>query len=121
MYLVCRLLLEKKKAYAPPQAVVFGLQLGVSRAFRHNMVRSMRVTWPAAAARALVVRCWLSACALRRLTCRSCAACSRVACRRRPLSTWVLVVFFRAPATPAIYTLSLHDALPIYLLGRLLE
>src|SRR5438876_9530067 len=28
-----------------------------------------------------------------------------------------ILIFFNDPATPEIYTLSLHDALPIYLLG----
>jgi len=33
------------------------------------------------------------------------------------VATCSLGFFFNAPATPEIYTLSLHDALPIYLEG----
>src|SRR5439155_22243063 len=31
-----------------------------------------------------------------------------------PLVAWLIFLFFTDPATPEIYTLSLHDALPIY-------
>src|SRR5690348_17658772 len=34
--------------------------------------------------------------------------------RRQTLTTWISVFFFHDAATTAIYTLSLHDALPIY-------
>src|SRR5207249_10741922 len=39
-------------------------------------------------------------------------------CHHLSLSVCLLFFFFKHPAPPAIYTLSLHDALPIYRVAR---
>src|SRR5688572_33302586 len=42
-------------------------------------------------------------------------------CGKRRIGRKFSVVFFKAPATTGLYTLSLHDALPIYGAGALVQ
>src|SRR5229473_1371512 len=85
-YLVCRLLLEKKKDDAHTHFVDGGFQLA-------SLDLRNAGTPPRSASR----------------RCRTCL-------RRGPISraTGGFIFFFNDPATTEIYTLSLHDALPIF-------